>query len=122
VRLAKDFQKFVYDELVLLYDLVLAARYPFVIVVSGRVARPDDKVDVVSYVVLDPFESDIEERLRRVAGRSFGAIDASRAGSSMAGAFFGRRRVGLVVRVLVDICPLSVSLLCGVENTCAAYL
>lgn len=63
----KDLSKLVYHELVLFHYLSFAAGYLLVIVVSGRVTGPDNKVYIVSYVILDPLEGSIEERYGRVA-------------------------------------------------------
>jgi len=67
IRHAKHLCKLLYQELILAYDLLLRACMLFVVVVSRRVARPDDKVDIVLDIVLDPSKCLIDERKRRIA-------------------------------------------------------
>ena len=70
--------------LILLYDLLLRPRYVLVIVVSRRVARPYDKVDVVLDIVLDPLERLVNERIRRVAASRLCAVESSGPASAVA--------------------------------------
>ena len=88
---------------VLLYHLPLRARYVFIVVVSRRVARPDDEVDVVLDILVDPLERLVDERERRVAARRLGAIHARRPMSAMAGCVRRCARVGLVKRIGVEV-------------------
>lgn len=76
IRHAEHLPKLLDQELVLAYNLLLRARMLLVVVVPRRVTRPDDKVDIVPYIILDPPESLIDQRKRGVAPRSLCAVDA----------------------------------------------
>jgi hypothetical protein len=56
VRLAKDLCELIDQKFVLLYNLLLCTRQVFVVVMSRRVARPDDKVYIILDIVVDPSE------------------------------------------------------------------
>lgn len=58
---AKDLGELLHHELVLGDDLVLGARQLLVIVVPRGVTGPDDKIDVIGYVVLDPVHGGVDE-------------------------------------------------------------
>jgi hypothetical protein len=67
VRHAKHFPKLLDQKFVLAYDLLLRARMLLVVVVPRRVARPDDEVDIVPDILLDPSERLIDQRKWGVA-------------------------------------------------------
>lgn len=106
VRHAKHLPKFLDQKLVLAYDLLLCARMFLVIVVPRRVARPDDEVDIVPDILLDPSERLIDQRKRRVAARRLRTVDACRASLAVTCRLRSRARVRLVERVWVEVCIL----------------
>lgn len=61
VVLAKDLDKFVDEHLVQLDDLRLGAWDELVVIVTSRIASPDNKVDRVFEVVIDPLESSVDQ-------------------------------------------------------------
>jgi hypothetical protein len=61
VRDAKYLPELVNQELILRYDLLLGTSVFLIVVVSRRVAGPDDKVDVVLDVVVDPSERLVDQ-------------------------------------------------------------
>ena len=67
VRHAKHLPKLLDQKFILAYDLLLRARMLLVVVVSRRVARPDDEVDIIPDIVLDPSECLIDQRKGGVA-------------------------------------------------------
>lgn len=66
VVLAKDLDEFVSEHLVQLDDLRLGAWDELVVIVTSRIASPDDKVDRVFEVVIDPLESSVDQAEWRV--------------------------------------------------------
>ena len=95
--------------LILLYDLLLRPRYVLVIVVSRRVARPYDKVDVVLDIVLDPLERLVNERIRRVAASRLCAVESSGPAFAVACCFSGGARICLVEWVRVEVCRMTLA-------------
>ena len=61
VGFAKDFNKLVDDEAVEFDDLFVVAGITIVVVVSSRVTCPNNEVNLIFYVLLDPFEGGIDE-------------------------------------------------------------
>ena len=103
---AEHLPKLLDQELILAYNLLLRARMLLVVVVPCRVARPDDKVDIVPYVVLNPSKRLIDQRKRGVTTRRLCAIDACRSSLAVTCRFRSRARVRLVERVWVEVCIL----------------
>ena len=60
VALAKHFNKFADKKFVRLDDLMLGPWYELIIVVAGRVAGPDNKINRAFQIVIDPLESSID--------------------------------------------------------------
>lgn len=71
VSLAKDLDKLGDDELVESNDLLVRSRVVLVVVVSRGIARPDDEVDVILDVVVDPLESRIYQAERTITTGDF---------------------------------------------------
>jgi hypothetical protein len=106
VRHAKHLPELLDQKLVLAYDLLLRARMLLVIVVPRRVARPDDEVDVVPDILLDPSERLVDQREGGVAPRRLRAIDACGSSLAVTCRLRSRARVRLVERVWVEVCVL----------------
>jgi hypothetical protein len=107
LRLAKDLCELVDEKFILADDLLLSAGNLLVVVVAGRVASPDDKVDVVLDVVVDPLERLVDKREGRVASRRLCAVDASRAALAVAGGVLGGARIGLVEGIGMEVCDVQ---------------
>lgn len=86
VGAGEDLPELVDDQLVEVLDLLVAAGVFLVVVVAGRIAGPDDEVNVIADVVADPIEGGIHKGQRRVASRCLCAVVTCRAMSAMAGA------------------------------------
>lgn len=110
---AKDLGEFVHHELIQADDLICRAGIPLIIVMPCRVTSPDDKVNLVFKVVLNPAKCLVNEGNWRVAFSLFGAIVPGGALTSVAALFVGCS--GLVKGVWMKIwkwlacpfCPLS---------------
>jgi len=103
VACVKDLLKLLRNKSVQANDLFSCSRNLFVIVVTSRIACPDDKVNRVSDLLIYPIECRVDKRDGRVAIRSFRSIISSRAVSSMTGITFFGRRVGLVEAIGMEI-------------------
>lgn len=84
------------DKLVLVYDLFRRTRNLLVVVVPCRVARPDDEIDVVLEMLIDPFECLIDQRKGRVTTGCLSAVDTSRTMPTVAGVTRAGTRIRLV--------------------------
>lgn len=104
VRASKNLSKLANDEFVQLDDLVVVPRMFLVVVVTGRVAGPDDEIDFIADVVTNPVEGGVDQRQRGVAARRLGAVVARCAVATVAGAVLGGAAIGLVEGVGVEVC------------------
>jgi hypothetical protein len=105
--LPKDIRKFRDHVLILLDDLLLRPWYLVIVIVSRRVARPYNKVDMVFYIVFYPLERLIDQRKRRVAAGGFCAVDASRSAFAMARSVCLCARICLVEGVWMKVCGMT---------------
>jgi hypothetical protein len=110
VRHAKHLPELLDQKFVLAYDLLLRARMLLVVVVPRRVARPDDEVDIVPNILLDPSESLIDQRKRGVATGRLRAVDTCRSSLAVTCCLRRRARVRLVERIWVEVCILWLAL------------
>jgi len=74
-----------------------------IVVVTRRVSRPDDKVDLVPKLFPNPFYRLVDQRYRAVAVADLGAIDAGWAFSVVTGSVFGCGRIYFVETVGVEV-------------------
>lgn len=74
VVLSEDFDDFVNHILVQFGDLCFCPRQLLIIVVTSRVASPDDEIDLALQVRIDPSESLIDEGKWRIAIGGFRAV------------------------------------------------
>jgi len=72
--------------------------------VAGAVAGPDDEVDLVLEVLLDPGEGGVDEGVRGVAVGRLGAVGAGVALAAVAGVVLVGRGVAFVELVGVEVC------------------
>lgn len=107
--LAKDLDKLGDHKFVLVDNLLVRPRYLLVVVVAGRVAGPDDKVDLILDVVVYPLERLVDEGIGRVASRRLCAVDASRAALAMACGGGGGAGIRLVEGVGVEVCTMTLA-------------
>jgi hypothetical protein len=107
--LSEDFYELGDQVLILLYHLFLRSGYPLVIVVSGRVACPDNKIYIILDVLVYPIERLVDESERRVAAGSLCAVYAGRPTLAMTCCLFLRTRVRLVEWIWVEVCMSSVA-------------
>ena len=107
VRHPEHLSELVYQVFILVNDLLLCAGVLLIVVVSRRVACPNDEINVIPDVVLDPLERLVHQRKRRITPRRLCAVDASRPSLAVACCVLGGARVRLVERVRVEICNLS---------------
>lgn len=84
VGFAKDLDEFVDEHLIQLDDLLFCARNELVIVVASGIASPDDKVDSIFEVVVDPLESSVDQGDGRITVGLLGAEYTSVALAPMA--------------------------------------
>ncbi len=77
VVLAKDLDELLDQHFVQPDDLGLTARNELIVVVTSRIASPDDEVDGIFEIVVDPLESSIDQGEGRVTISLLGAKDAS---------------------------------------------
>ena len=102
VCFAKDLDKLVHHEPVKLCDLFVCSRISFIIIMSSRVSRPHNKIDLVFQILFNPLESCVDKGQGRIATRDFGAIVSRGALAAMARLF--RIRMNLVERIRVNVC------------------
>jgi hypothetical protein len=107
VRHTKYLSKLVYQIFILVDDLLLCAGVLLIVVVSRRVACPNNEIDFIPDVVLDPLERLVHQRIWRIASRRLCTVDASRSSLAVACCLFGGARVRLVEGVRVEICDMS---------------
>jgi hypothetical protein len=103
VVFAKDFEHLVDHELVELGDLSRRAWVVLVVVMTGRVSRPDDKVDLISELFSKPFYRFVDECYRAVAIADLGTVDTSWALSMVTGSVFGCGRIYFVETVGMEV-------------------
>lgn len=120
---AKHLGELLHHKLILRDYLILSARLLLVVIVSRRVAGPDDKIHVIGYIVLDPVHGRVDEGNGRVAARCFGAIVAGRSMFSVAGSVRLGARIRLVVRVWMEVWTTSLASCIGWWSTtcCRTY-
>jgi hypothetical protein len=99
----KGLEEFVGNDAVCAQDLLGAAWVVLVAVVTGRVASPDDEVNVVLDISGDPVKGGIDERERRVTVRRLGAKGASKSMAAVASDALLSGRVNFVELIGVKI-------------------
>lgn len=82
-------------------DLICRARIPLIVVMPCRVTGPNDKVNIVFEVVLNPAKCLVNEGIGRVAFGLFGAVVPGGAITSVAALFV--RCSGLVEGIWMKI-------------------
>jgi hypothetical protein len=89
-----------------------------VVVVTRRIAGPDDKVDRVLEFVADPVEGGIDEGDGRVAVGCLGTVEACGTMTSVTRAVFVYGRVDLVEGIRMEVCRMASgqSVTCQVEQ------
>lgn len=107
VRHTEDLSELVHQVFILLDDLLLCAGVLLIVVVSRRVACPNDEINIILDVVLDPLERLVHQRIWRIASRRLCAVDASRSSLAVTCCLLGGARVRLVEGVRVEICNRS---------------
>ena len=83
VIFAKDLDKLLDQKFILLQDLLFRPRQLFIIVMSCRVASPDDEVYRIFEIRFDPSEGLVDQRVWGVAFGVFCPVQAGRTGPSM---------------------------------------
>lgn len=94
--IAKGFGEFGGNIVVCAYNFCGTPRNLFIGVVAGRVACPDDEINLVFDIFGDPFESLVDQSEGCIAIRGFSTIIACRSFSSMARALLVRGGMGSV--------------------------
>jgi hypothetical protein len=74
-----------------------------IVVVTRRVSRPDDKVDIIPKLFPNPFDGLVDQRYRTVAVADLGAVDAGWALSMVTSSVFGCGRVYFVKTIGVEV-------------------
>ena len=100
---AKDFRELVDQEFVQLLDLLLGSWNFFITVMTGGVASPENEVDVVSKIVVDPFECSVDQRDWRVAVCSLCAENTGRSITPVACLNLLGRCVGFVESISMEV-------------------
>jgi hypothetical protein len=100
---SEDIDELVRQHLIQSNNLILCPRNLLIVVMTGRVSSPQDKVDIALQVLLYPAESFVDQGERRVAVRPFSSKVSCRTFSSVARGAIVARTAGFIMRVGVHV-------------------
>jgi hypothetical protein len=103
IAFAKDLEHLVDHELVELGDLSRRAWVVLIVVVTRRVSRPDDKVNLIPKLFSNPFYRLVDQCYGAVAIADLSAVDACRALPMVTGSVFGGGRIYFVETIGMEV-------------------
>ena len=121
VGFAKELDEFVDEHLIQLDDLFGAARDELVIVVASGIPGPDDKVDGIFEVVVDPLKGSVDHGDGGVTVGPLGAEDTGVALPPMASIIAVCGGVSTVESVWVEVCRRSAKAMGRLGMGCLKY-